>query len=210
MLKRIFQLLTIVFFLFSSIEIFAQSVIQKMYQTAIKEQVTFYHHKQNHIWFPMEFGKSSLDSISTWIDSLRTENFAITEVDVVYSDYPKEHNFHKLNLIRLSRIKQLLPKKFDNDSIVYRLVRQTNCNTINEARALSHGISIRYEIISQKEKITEKDITTTRIQSALENQPKVQISETEIGKDLTSLKVLNRRGASWKGEWVIITDLTYL
>ncbi len=202
----------------------ASQTVQQAYRGAEQKRVAIYSPSSTEVWLPMSFGSSRLTVVPALIDSLKHESFEVLSVSVVFSDYPKGRDFPKLNRARLARVQYLLPQVFKDTTIGFQLVRQTRCNSIEEAKALSHGIAIRYQRIEPKKegsiaKNTAKEHEEQAEQTPQEEEiidaiqteytPNVEISGAEIGSDSTVLSVLDRRGKSWEGDWVIITDLTY-
>ncbi|MBT29462.1 MAG: hypothetical protein CMO01_07345 [Thalassobius sp.] len=201
--KMLGRLLIILYFIPNNL--YPQSNNLDFHQNATEISVNSYDGNSNEIWLPMSFGKAEIDSVSFWIDSLKTNQFEINEVSEVYSDYPKGQNFDKLNQLIFYQLQKLLPTKLESNQITFRLIKQTGCNTIEEAKKLPHGISINYV----RKEIKEEKLATKLNSEEQVYIPKIDITGEQIGFDSTVLNALERKGSLWSGEWVIITDLTY-
>lgn len=81
----------------------------------------------------------------------------IINVDVVYSDYPKEEDFPQLTQKRIENLLKLNPKLLSAKDFKWRLLRQTSCVDELSARELFHGIVITYRPGQTKE-MAEKEV----------------------------------------------------
>jgi len=66
----------------------------------------------------------------------------IEKIDLIYTAYPATKDLTKLNKRRLAHLYTLMPEIFENDVIKWRVVRQTQCKTAQEARNMFHGFAI--------------------------------------------------------------------
>ncbi|MCW5922446.1 MAG: hypothetical protein KIS77_08885 [Saprospiraceae bacterium] len=68
----------------------------------------------------------------------------IAQVDVVYSSFSRTKNFDQvsLNRERLTNLEKASPGLFDNESIKWNMLRQTNCRTLEESERLFHGFVV--------------------------------------------------------------------
>ena len=177
---------------------------------AQKVEMPSYPLENMDIWLEMSFGKSDLVNVEI-LEKLAVENRQIARIDLVYSDYPKNQSFEKLNTRRLNTLLKVLPNLNLVSNLEFRLVRQTRCTNKVEAKELPHGIALYFipkklvpdpiELEAKKEDVVEEK-TKKMI------MPIVEISSREIGTDSSVIKFFERNGAL-KDSAVIITDLTY-
>jgi hypothetical protein len=67
----------------------------------------------------------------------------ILEVTLVFTDYPKGASLHDLNLSRIYRIGEIKEELITNWRIKWNIIRQTGCNSEEEAKTMFHGIILR-------------------------------------------------------------------
>jgi hypothetical protein len=134
----------------------------------------------------MDFGKSK--SEYHFIDSL-LDDCEIINIDLVYTDYPKEEDFYKLNYKRLKYLNKLLPSAFKSN-INWYVYKQTSCKTEDEARNLFHGLAIYYKSSPKRE---------LKLLDRMLNNPEL----------ITDSVVLNsfERNQNWKNV-LLVADLT--
>ena len=68
----------------------------------------------------------------------------IFAIDLVYTQFPKNGSFDKLNRNRLKNLQQYLPRKIQRPDIVWRHFGQNSCNTYTEAYKLFHGLVVYF------------------------------------------------------------------
>jgi hypothetical protein len=102
---------------------------------------------------PMPFAKPLIME-QAQLEALK--NGRVVQVDLVYSDYPKNADLSSLNLERLKNLETLQPTLFGQEEIKWRVVRQTRCPDKASAALLFHGFVIYYRPVqSMKEVATE-------------------------------------------------------
>ncbi len=151
----------------------------------------------NAIVINMQYGESEVISTS---DRKALRNAEIIQVDVVFSDFPKEYDMTALNRKRIMVIQQLRKDAISNPHISWKLIRQMRCKNSAEAKTLFHGIVVHYRE-GQSEETTKHDV------SILNNYlPESGTTDTQMTfVDSTVHKVLTRN--KWN-QIVVVSDLT--
>lgn len=76
------------------------------------------------------------------------KNIVITQIDVIYTKYPRDKDFWRTNYYELlaNRIKALfeLDSSLNSQDFEWNIILQTDCNTEAETKKMFHGISIHY------------------------------------------------------------------
>ena len=101
------------------------------------------------LYLPMEFGKPDF-TYDQQEAIKKLENAIIARIDLVYSDYPSNHDFSPLTKKRLENLQKLLPKVFGSSTIQFRRIRQTIGKTKDVAASLEHGFFIYFRPIPTK------------------------------------------------------------
>ena len=116
----------------------------------------------------------------------------ITQVDLVYSDFPEDEDFSELNRKRIIELFMHCPSAFNKQIIKWRIVKQKGVKNANDLKNYFHGFVIYFRPLIPF--ITEKkyfeDVLTKK----------------ETLQDSTIIKVLTRN-PSWK-EMLCVADVT--
>ncbi len=88
---------------------------------------------RNQIFIEFGFGGKSYKNS---LEILRIYRYRIDSIYLLYSDFPKNANLNPLNSIRFESLRYFFPAL---DSIPISIVRQTACQTKDEAKKLPHG-----------------------------------------------------------------------
>lgn len=124
-------------------------------------------------------------------------------IDLVFTDFPKGADLKELNKKRIQVVKNIRKTLISDESIRWRIIRQTACKNEAEAKTLFHGIVIHYKGDQTEDERLEE---YSRMLSFL---PETIVSEKEAKKllsDSTIIKILDRNK---KWENIVITaDLT--
>lgn len=91
------------------------------------------------------------------------KNIIVTQIDVIYTKYPKNKDFWRTNYYDLlaNRIKELfkLDSTLNSADFEWNIILQTDCNSEHEAKSMFHGISITYfeidELMEEGEDVDE-------------------------------------------------------
>lgn len=116
----------------------------------------------------------------------------ITEIDLVYTDYPKGEDFTELNRKRLIELFMSCPNAFKHKTIIWRVVKQTGVKNQADLKNYFHGFVIYFRPLIPKE--TERQY----FEKILAGKEKL--------KDSTLLKILIRN-TKWK-EMLCVADVT--
>ena len=120
-----------------------------------------------------------IKNASDWIPYRK--NIVITQIDVIYTKYPRNKEFWRTNYYELlaNRIKTLfaLDSTLNSSDFEWNIILQTDCNTEAETKKMFHGISIHYFIIDEFEK------------DEFSSKPTKQLDSNDLSK--YSLKVQN-------------------
>ncbi len=115
----------------------------------------------------------------------------LLRIDLVYTDFPKGNRRRQqaLNRQRLLELERRMPGRLRHETESWGFIRQTNCHTEAEARALPHGFLLTY---SDKDELPDFTDAT-------------QLVELTEG-DSTIFHALGRN-TSWH-KMLVVTDLT--
>lgn len=120
------------------------------------------------------------------------KNQTITQVDLVYSDYPKDADFSELNRKRILELYIHLPEAFKGTMIKWNLVKQIEVKSTSEMQKHFHGFTIYYRPIPDFSE--EKN----EINTIVKGEKKLQ--------DSTLIKTFTRN-PSWKN-MLVVMDVT--
>lgn len=160
----------------------------------------------------MQFGQSEVISNS---DRAVLKKADVFQVDLVFSNFPKNFDMTELNKKRIKVVQNLRRDAVSNSSIKWNLIRQMRCKNEAEAKVMFHGIVIHY----RKEQSSDVSVIDYGyIQKVLPSyvngdstkkvKPLTIAEAKKIRKklaDSTVLKVLDRN--KWKN-MVVVSDLT--
>lgn len=116
----------------------------------------------------------------------------ITQVDLVYSDFPEGEDFYELNRKRIIELYIHCPNAFNKQIIKWRIIKQKGVKTTYDLKNYFHGFVIYFRPLIPF--TTEKKY----FEDVLNQKEKIQ--------DSTILKVLTRN-TSWK-EMLCVADVT--
>ena len=153
--------------------------------------------KMDVITIPMSFGKSST------LDAVERETILmakVKQVHVVFTDFPKDADLKELNKSRIKVVENIRKNLVTDTTIKWKVIRQTNCTTEEEAKQLFHGIVIFYE---HEDFLVEKaTISTLLPEKVTPKEAKKLIKEFD---DTTTYHVLNKM--DWS-DMAVVTDFT--
>lgn len=117
---------------------------------------------QKQVFIQMAYASSEMKNPEAWT-KIAEKNFPI-EVDLVYTKYPANYdkwltNYDKLLNARIRNLIELDPI-FRAVDVKWNVVIQTNCKTADDAKAMLHGIVIKYQprdLVIVNTKIDPKD-----------------------------------------------------
>ena len=128
------------------------------------------------------------------------EKAQLLQVHLVYTDYPKNEDFMALNRSRIKVVENVRPSIVSDTLVKWKLIRQTDCNSEEEAKGLFHGIVIFYRITEFREEVMQLN---TFIPSTLNASDKTSFFQKT--KDSTVFHVLNEK--KWS-DIAVIADFT--
>jgi hypothetical protein len=128
------------------------------------------------------------------------EKAQLLQVHLVYTDYPKNEDFMALNRSRIKVVENVRPSIVSDTLVKWKLIRQTDCNSEEEAKGLFHGIVIFYRITEFREEVMQLN---TFIPSTLNASDKTSFFQKT--KDSTVFHVLNEK--KWS-DFAVIADFT--
>jgi hypothetical protein len=105
---------------------------------------------QKHITLNMGYASSEIINRESWDNS--RENKIVTEVDLVFTAYPKSKeqwitDYDYLLNKRIEELKKVEPSLSDN-KVRWNLILQTQCKSEEEARQMFHGAILKYKFIN--------------------------------------------------------------
>jgi hypothetical protein len=184
------------FFMFCTSTLWAQAA-DSIFKTMLKEEIPTYiltPENEHIIYLKMSFASEEVPEQSI-ISAL--QNRKITHIDIVYTDFPKNRNFDKLNTNRIKKMLGFIPELVNQKSIIWKLVRQTDTKNYNHAIQMFHGVAVKFE----EEKITSKTLVNREIEKV-----KNYVYNGNF-KDSVVFKVMERNKKKWKNA-VIVSDWT--
>jgi hypothetical protein len=99
------------------------------------------NHKDESIYvLEMNYAESTILSP---LDEIVMKNLQITEITLVYTDYPKNVDLYDLNLARIKQIKKINKELISNEKIKWQIVKQTDCFDEKSAKELFHGVILK-------------------------------------------------------------------
>lgn len=163
----------------------------------------------NRVVLENGYVKSKLINPHHWTPT--DDKIVITQIDIIFSKYPKDKEFWRTNYYDLlaARVKELLAldSNLNSSDFEWNLVLQTNANSEAEAKKLFHGIAITYfEVQDMLEEDPELDETPSQDSSYFaQHELKVKNfihSQGGVGDSLV-LKVFDRH-PEWKNALVVM------
>jgi hypothetical protein len=83
------------------------------------------------------------------------QNAKIYHVHLVYTDFPKNEDFRALNMSRIKVVENARKDIVSDTLVKWKLVRQTDCTSEEEAKNLFHGIVIMYRMETFTKEVVE-------------------------------------------------------
>lgn len=146
------------------------------------------NHEKGKVLIPIHPGDFTIHSYNL-LEMLEDET--ITQVDLVYTDWPRGEDLGKLNFKRYIELYQHLPSLFSNQTTLWREIKQTGIKSGNELGQYFHGFVIYYRptpSFTQENKIISNILSTQTL------------------SDSTVYKVFNRN-TQWK-DMTVVCDVT--
>ncbi|WP_343636635.1 hypothetical protein [Fluviicola sp.] len=97
----------------------------------------------SHAFIPMRFGKAQS---TVELTEKLPAHAEVIAVDIVYTDFPKGRSFDVLNEKRAQTLLELYPVIRKSNVSEWNLVAQTECENLEEAAALFHGVVVHYRV----------------------------------------------------------------
>jgi len=152
-----------------------QKVEQILSQTE-KQQAVYKPAIQSgkQLWLKMTYGSPTIANPEE-LNVLKGSTIAA--VDIVCTDHPRGADFSRLTAQRLINLGQLHQPLLKDDRIQWNLVRQTDCETKEEAQKLFHGIVVTYRPAQSKELVKEE---ITYLKEVMGGAAKTSIALAEV------------------------------
>jgi hypothetical protein len=156
----------------------------------------------------MNYASSIIQDAETW--SLK--NKKITEVDIVFTAYPKKKqdwitNYDWLLNKRIESLQAMEPSLKNNKEVKWNFILQTACETEDEAKRMFHGAIIKYTIPYNRSPltITNPGLNDESNIEVINNSIETVVYGLSSFEDSVVFKTLNRN--KW-GEMLIVNDWT--
>jgi hypothetical protein len=145
----------------------------------------------------MSYGETA---VLTEIERAVLKIAKVRQIHLVYTDHPKGADLKNLNKSRIKVVEGLRKDLVSDTLVQWKIIRQTACNSEEEAKKLFHGIVILYEkekFIEEKAQVNNllpKDITPSEAKKRIK-----KLSDTTVYNVLNEMK--------WK-DMAVVTDFT--
>ncbi len=195
-------------------------LVRMKQDTIAKVQITKL--KANQCYIPMDFNSAEIKDLSAYRE---IKDYAITKVELVYSQYKKDNYFDQpvLNIKRLQTLQKEAPEAFANSMTQWKFTAQTRCNTEEEAKKLFHGFILTYraewpvpisaggmENMKKAVDYYTRDYTSMVKTAGMKSVKRDMMPKPEgydnFFRDTTVLTVLDRQ-KNWKNS-VVVCDVT--
>jgi len=169
-------------------------VADSIFSAMKREEVGVYVVEKGHInkaYLKMSFASEEVPDQSV-ITSLQSRK--IVQIDIIYTDYPKNRNFDKLNTNRVKKMLELIPDLHSRKDVVWKLVKQTATKDYWQAIKLFHGVAVTFvgEEIPTTKTIIDKEVE--KVKSYIFNGN---------FKDSVVYKIMERNKKNWKNALVV-------
>jgi hypothetical protein len=159
-----------------------------------REEIGVYLVEKGHldkVYLKMSFASEEVPDKSV-IASLQRRK--ILQIDIIYTDYPKNRNFDKLNTNRVRKMLALIPDLGKRTDVSWRLIKQTASQNYQQAVKLFHGVAVTF---------VEEQVpaTQTVINREIEKVKSYVFDGTF--KDSVVYKVMERNKKNWKNVLVV-------
>lgn len=150
----------------------------------------------------MSFGESAVVSM---MDKANLKNASVFQVDIVFTDYPKNIDLNHLNKQRILKALEARRDLVIDKNVTWKLIRQMDCESEAEAKTLFHGVVIHYKK-GQTERVRQTD--KAFYDSILPKNDSVPVGKEQLKqfKDTTVTTVF-RRNKQWKNA-TVVADVT--
>ncbi|MDZ4757411.1 MAG: hypothetical protein SGJ10_04615 [Bacteroidota bacterium] len=149
-------------------------------QTPVVKMPVYRYSPGEIVKIHMSFAKAETDSnLRKNISSIR--NSIIDRIDLVYTKYKLNDSFDqkKLNTQRLKKLYSIMPEIFDNSTVEWNIIEQTDCPDEGTSKLLYHGF-IFY--ITAPSAIVSKYYITDSIKSILGATSEMDFIEKSISR----------------------------
>lgn len=113
----------------------------------------------------------------------------IFAIDLVYTQFPKNGAFGKLNRNRLKNLQRYLPRKIQSPGIVWRYFGQNSCNTYTEAYKLFHGLVVYFYPL--KDTLNAPPVPTAKNPELVLKTDSLPATSYQPGFDIDNLPLLD-------------------
>ena len=142
---------------------------------------------------------------------LQLKSKEIIAVDLVYTLFPEDKDFTKLNTNRLRALIQVFPTLLAKENISWRYIGQSACKTRTEAKSFFHGFVVYYQTFSEMQKINFPEDLFLQHSTALESLNFKDSTvlynlyrKNYVPDDSTVYKVLDRKLPEWDRSLIVI------
>ena len=135
-----------------------QNTINKIITTQLTKQPAYTKAPQiieQSFTIPCAFGKAALNFPDSSIDLTAVQ---VTAIDLIFTDYPSADDLVKLNTQRFKNLFAKYPGLAGDNTIAWKLVRQTDGAAKDAAIDLFHGFVIYYRPLQNKATIKTWDM----------------------------------------------------
>ncbi len=197
-------ILSIAFLIFTFIKVSGQPfLLNEIKEYTVKKYLESFKKGKNAYYIEMNFGESNIEQPIP-LSAFKTHN--IDSIHLIYTDYPKNRDFTKLNTNRLTILfDSISGLNRNHENISWKVFEQTGCKSLEEAKDYYHGF-----IIYTKKPLKLHGNHTTDIQKKYLDRKFYSAVIRKLGSvnmnvDSVSSCVLERN--NWKNI-VIISDWT--
>jgi len=154
----------------------------------------------------IEMNLGEFEILNPWaVEVLETKK--IDSIHLVYTDYPKEMDFTELNQNRFGQLFELFPELSAEHYIKWKVLRQTDCHTLEEAKNFFHGFVVYYQDVIKPhlDPIYLKK-RKAYFDRKFERAALFSVGVT-MGEDSSAYRVMDRQAENWKNI-VFVCDWT--
>jgi hypothetical protein len=137
---------------------------------------------------PMSYGHSV---VLTEIERDIVRTSEVVQIHLVYTDHPKGIDLKALNRSRIQVVSDLRRDLLSDSMVEWKIIRQTNCNSEEEARKLFHGIVILYKKIGGDSYTPLNRILSERMSKEKAKRTIDNLADTTVYHLLNTLKLKN-------------------
>jgi hypothetical protein len=180
-----------ILFFISSLDTWAQVAdsIFKIMQREESSQYLVEPENPNVVYLKMSFASEEVPD-QRIITTL--QNRKILQIDIVYTDYPRNRNFDKLNLNRVKKMLKLIPDLGKRQDVIWRLVKQTDTKNYYHASIMFHGVAVKFIEGATPQTTVNKEIEKVR-----------NYIFNGTFKDSVVYKIMERNQKKWKNVLVV-------